>query len=446
MGERLGQLFRIRPGETGTVVALGFILLTNALAMQISYVVSISGFLSEQGANQIPLVWIVDMLLILLLTGISSLIVDRFNRVRLMGAMSIALAVIFIVLRLMFIAGLPGWLNYSLLYLIAEQQWQFFPLVFWVLANDIFDMAQAQRLFPLIAAGNLLGQTLGLGIAAAAPGLMSSLNISSEELLTLNVLIYTLSSFVIAWGLRSAHIRKTAYRRETVRETLTEGWGFVQEVPAFRYLMMAVLALTICDTIIEFHFLALSETAFPETASYQTFFSLYRLGVILAATAIQGFLTSRVINKVGLKNAFFALPLALLSGALWAIVMPGIASSVGAMVLLKLTRDTIDESSRKSFQALVPEERRGRVSLFMDSYPVAVGTIIGAVAVGAIVFIGQQMGSTRYFIVYLGIAAFTAWFAIWAIARMRRVYDSSLLNWRLKRRRRGGQMLDKLDF
>ena len=178
MGERLGQLFRIRPGETGTVVALGFILLTNALAMQISYVVSISGFLSEQGANQIPLVWIVDMLLILLLTGISSLIVDRFNRVRLMGAMSIALAVIFIVLRLMFIAGLPGWLNYSLLYLIAEQQWQFFPLVFWVLANDIFDMSQAQRLFPLIAASNLFGQTLGLGIAAAAPGLMSSLNIS----------------------------------------------------------------------------------------------------------------------------------------------------------------------------------------------------------------------------------------------------------------------------
>lgn len=446
MGQRLGQLFRIRPGETGIVLALGFILLTNALAMQISYVVSISGFLSEQGAAQIPLVWIADMVLILLLTGISSLIVDRYNRVRLMGAISIALALIFSLLRLMFFARLPGWLNYSLLYLIAEQQWQFFPLVFWVLANDIFDMVQAQRLFPLIAAGNLFGQTLGLGITAATPALTTGLGISSHDLLTLNVAIYALSSLVIALGLRGVRIRQTSFKRETVRETMTEGWGFVQEVPAFRYLMMAALALTICDTIIEFHFLAISEMTFPETASYQTFYSLYRLGVILAATAIQGFLTSRVIKKVGLKNAFFALPLALLSGALWAIALPGIASSVGAMVLLKLTRDTIDESSRKSFQALVPEERRGRVSLFMDSYPVAIGTIVGAAGVAGIVALGQMVDNARYPVAYLGIAAVTAWFAVWAITRMHRVYDSSLLNWRLKRRQRGGHMLDKLDF
>ena len=36
--------------------------------------------------------------------------------------------------------------------------------------------------------------------------------------------------------------------------------------------------------------------------------------------------------------------------------------------------------------------------------------------------------------------------AIWAIFKMRTVYDSSLFNWRLKRRQRRSSVLDKLDF
>jgi AAA family ATP:ADP antiporter len=446
MKARLTRLFRVQPGETGVVVVLSVILLTNALAMQISYVVSVSGFLSEQGANQMPLIWIVDMLLIILLTGLHSLIVDRFNRVKLIGAMSFGFAFIFVILRLMFVLRLPGWLNYALLYLVAEQQWLFFPLVFWVLANDIFDMAQAKRLFPLIASGNLIGQMVGLGIAAASPALLRSLNIAPEELLTFNVMIYMVTNLLIAWGLQHIKVRQTTHRHESVRETLTEGWDFVKEVPAFRYLMAAILALVLCETIIEFHFLSVSGAAFPEADRYQTFYSLYRLGVILAAAVIQGFLTSRIINRVGLKNAFFILPLVLLTGALWALALPGIASGVGAIVLLKLVKDTVDESSRKSFQALVPEERRGRVSMFMDSYLLATGTIVGAVVVVVIVSVGLQVGSAAYPYVYLGLAVLAALFAIWAINRMRQVYDRSLLNWRLKRRQRGAHVLDKLDF
>jgi hypothetical protein len=37
-------------------------------------------------------------------------------------------------------------------------------------------------------------------------------------------------------------------------------------------------------------------------------------------------------------------------------------------------------------------------------------------------------------------------FALWAIYRMRRVYDSSMFNWRLKRRQRAASVLDKLEF
>jgi AAA family ATP:ADP antiporter len=147
-----------------------------------------------------------------------------------------------------------------------------------------------------------------------------------------------------------------------------------------------------------------------------------------------------------LKNTFLVLPFTILTGATWMIALPGIVSGVGGMALMKLTRDTVDESARKSFQALVPEERRGRVSIFMDTYLFATGSIIGCLVAGAIVLAGLRLNIANYFYIYLAFVVLAALFASWAIFKMREVYDSSLFNWRLKRRQRGASVLDKLEF
>ena len=127
---------------------MGLLLFTNSLALEISDVVAISGFLENVGVPELLIVYIVDMLLIIFTAGLQSLVVDRFQRVSLMRWMCITIAFAYLGLRLLFVIGSPGWLNYSLLYLLSDQQWLFFPLIFWVLANDAFDMSQAKRLFP----------------------------------------------------------------------------------------------------------------------------------------------------------------------------------------------------------------------------------------------------------------------------------------------------------
>jgi hypothetical protein len=446
MRDFLSQLFRLRSGETGIVLVLGFLLLSNAVAQQVSGIVAISGFLSEGGVNQILIVWVIDTLLITLMTGLQSLIVDRFDRITLMRGMIFGFALVFTVLRLMFTFQSPGWLNYALIYLVSQQQWLFFPLVFWVLANDILDMAQTKRLFPLIAGLGSVGRLLGIGIALLSPSLFSQWGIKSEEVLTFNVLIYMLAYLLMLGGLRSVQVRKTVQKRETLRETLTEGWAFVREVPSFRYLMLSIVALVLCDTIIEFRFLVVSDQIFSDASSYQMFYSLYRLALTLSALTIQSFLTNRIIVRISLKNTFLILPLTALAGAAWMMSLPGIISGVGGVMLQKLPAITINESARKAFHALVPEERRGRVSMFMDSYLFAAGTIIGCLVTGAIILVGFLIGSSEYFYVYLAVAVMAALFALWAVLKMRTVYDSSLFNWRLKRRQRRTSALDKLDF
>lgn len=442
----VNRLFRLQDGEAGFVLSLGLILLGNALAFQVSGIVAISGFLSEGGVNQIPLVLLVDYAIILLTAGLQTLVVDRFDRVTLLKGLTFGFALLFLLMRLMFVLGAPGWLNYSVMYIVSEQQWVTFPLLFWILANDVFDMAQTKRLFPIIASWGIVGKLLGIGVAALSPGVLARLNARPEEVLSLNVLIYLLAYAFLGLGLRGVKLRATRPQRETVRETLSEGWGFVREVPSFRYLMLSIMVLAVCDTIVEFRFLAVTDAMFPHPDDYQRFYSLYRLGSTLLGLVMQGFLTSRLINNFNLKNIFLLLPAAVFSGAVWMLALPGLVSAVGGIILLKLVRDTTDESARKSFEALVPEERRGRVSTFMGSYLPAVGTLLGCLILLAVIQIGLRANRASYFYVYLSIAAVGAMFSVWAILKMRTVYDSSLLNWRLKRRQRGGRVLDKLDF
>jgi ATP:ADP antiporter, AAA family len=445
--QRLGQLFRLRPGETGLVLTLGFLLFANSVAQPLAEITAVANFLPEVGVNNILLVWIVDALLAFVITGGQSLIIDRFNRKRLLQGLCAVLAVVFGVLWLMVVLGAPAWLNYGLLYLVAQQQWLVYPMIFWVLANDVLDMSQAKRLFPLMASLGFVGRLAGIGLALLWPGLMAQLGLPAQSVLLFCVVVYLAALAVALPGLRRTRVRHTAYRTESVRETLAEGWDFVREVPLFRFLALVTLALIVCETFLEFHFLAVTERTFTTAASYQMFYSLYRLGLTVASIVVQAFLTSRIIGRIGLKNAFLILPIAALAGATWMLAAAtSIVSAVGGVVLQKLPQFTIDESARKSFQSLVPEERRGRVSVFIDSYLYSAASITGSLLTGAVVLIGLRFGLVHYYYGYLAMAVAAAGVGLWAALRLRQVYDSSMLNWRLKRRERRSSVLDKLQF
>jgi MFS family permease len=429
------QIFRLHPGEASLVFILGFALLVNSLAMQIAGIVAISGFLNTGGVNQILLVLFVDYALVLVLGALYSLAIDKLKRIRFLQMIILAFALFFVVLRLMFYFNSPGWLNYSIIYILAEQQFILFPLVFWVLANDIFKIAQTKRLFPLISGWNFAGKLIGIGIAGISPSLFAAWGFASEEILVFNFLIYVLAFLIITIGLRNVETRDTVQQEETISQTLREGWDFIRNVPSFRYMMIFILGIAFADTIIEFRFFVVTDAVFQDQTAYQTFFSIYRLVVTLLAIVIQAFLTSQIIRLMQLKNTFLILPLIAIAAVLGMILVPGVSVVVVSMAGVKLIRDTVNESSRKSFQGLVPEERRGRVSTLMESYFPSIGTMLACMIAGAIVYFGV-LRDLDLKLGYLLVSGIGGVVAFWAVLKMRVVYDASLLSWRLKRRQR----------
>lgn len=447
MAQFVRRLFKLQPGEAGLVFLLGGMLLGNSLAYEMSGVFAVSGFLGEgEGASGILIVWLVDMVLIAAAAAVYSLIIDRYNRLILIRWMTYAFAVFYAGLRILFIVGLNDRLNYALAFLVAELHFFLFPLVFWVLANDILGIAKSKRLFPLIGSLSFVGKLLGVLIAMMSPTLLPEINLQPQELLSFNVIIYLHLFIIAAVGLSNIRVRETVKTAETLHETLQEGWDFVRHVPIFRYLSLSIIAMIAVETIIEFRFLEVTDMKYPVTADYQRIYSQYRLTLILASIFVQLFISSRLLARLGLNNTPFILPVFSTAGLIAMLAFPvKLASSVGGILAVKTPLYTIDESARKGFQALIPEERRGRVSIFIDNYVYTFGAVVGVAIISFTIVLGHTFDFDSYN-AYLSAGLVLSLLAIFAIMQMHRNYEVSMMNWRLKRRQRATSVLDKLEF
>ena len=442
MRDRLLQWLRIRPGEASLVLALGAILFINDATMGIAKVVSVSGFLSEVQDYYILIVWAVDMGLLMLVTGVQSLIIDRFQRVKLLGSIIVGLGICYGLLPLTFIIrGFPLEVSYTLLYLLTDQQWLIFPLVFWIMVNDVFDPGQGRRLLPTIGAFAFIGAIVGLGIAQ----LDAAVHYGPVKLLLFNAALFLLAWLVVVAVVRKVKVRHTEQEHITLAQAFSGGWDFIRSVPAFRYLSIGMLAAGITITILLYD--ALSDASLELGAGFQSFYAFYSLIIAVASVLIQ-FMSGKIIEKLGLKDSFFILPFTMLVGSVVSFFVPGYVSSAASQGVTRVVVQTVDQSSRKSFQALVPDERRGRVSIFIDSYLPSLGTVFGSLLTFGIITLGIALSASRqlYTSLYLGVAILGAVVAMVAFFLMRSVYDKSLLSWQLKRRSRASSVLDGLDF
>lgn len=437
--------------EVGLTRWLGLALLGNAFAQKLSEIVSVSSFFSNVGVNQIIWVWIIDGILMLIVTSLQSLVIDRHSRRKLMEYMVLALTISFMGLQVIIIFDGPAWLSQSILFLLSQQQWLTFPLIFWVFTNDLLGISKAKRLIPKIASWGFAGYALGIGFVGLTSWIMQRLSLPHNWMimlcLVINIAIYGSIFSLLRWPLSRYKIRPIVRDFEPIQEILTEGWEFVREVELFRYLVIAVLAIVVCETIIDFRFFQASFTAFPDLYAYQIFQSAYLFSRAVMEGIISQFLSQALIHRIGLRTVFSIQPVFSLIAASLMISVPSFLGSLVGIFLQKSAQYGLDEPARKALEALVPQERRGRVSNFIDGYMIGLGGILGALMIAMFTVIEWTTGlsfiESNFYLLAAIVAAVVALISTW---KMYKTYNVSMLDWRLHRRKRGDSILDGLDF
>lgn len=445
------KILNVRSGESNLVFVMSLLLLGNTVARQMSGIVGISDVINTGGVNQTLLVNFINGILIFLTALVISQIVDRYNRIELLKWTCFTFAMIFLAIRFVGYFNESEKVTASLIYLMSQQQWLVFPMFFWVLANDVFEVSQAKRLIPVIGSWSFVGKLIGIGLTLLPAllfraGWLSVGELTVEMATLANVVFYLLAFLLISYQLKPVTLREQPRESQTIRENLTEGWAFIREVPSFSYLLMAVIAVSMCDVILEFRFFVVAKGEITDAIRYKEFYSWYLLAAAVISFLVQSFVTGRLMQRIQIKNSFLIQPLMALSATLAMIASPEIISSSISSLFLKISRNTVDEATRKAYQGFVPEERRGRVALFTDNYAPAIGMIVASAVTGVVIGLAQASIPSFIFYIYLGISGLAALFALWSVIQLRKVYESSFMNWRLKRRKRAVEVLKKLEF
>ncbi len=438
------QCLGIKREALSRVAVFSTILSLNMLAFQIADVVATAGFLKAVGTQSLLWLWAGTLLVSLVTTTVVGGLSDQLPRRKMLMYLVAIILGLDVLVGVLYVMSVASSAVYGVLYFVADQQYFLVPMIFWVLANDVFPSAERKRAFPLVASGSVIAQIAGNAIVYGVS--LKGTGIEGIHLLWL----LAISGLSLGAGL-ALIVRKVDSPGEGGRTaaSLIEGTlattkmvrDYWRNLPIVRYLAFVTLVMEFVLLVIQYHFLQVVNATFGLN-SLARVLSLFTTATIGVTTALQWFLTGRLLERVGLKQSFFVLPaMGVLSGILGG-VWSGLAGAGGGQFVLQITRWAWDHPSHAAFQGMLPEQRRGRITAFADSYVSTLGSLLACLVLGLVSSLAGVHGAAW---MTAGLTLVASSTALWASWRFRSAYDTSLLNWRMGRPKRRS-VLDQLDL
>lgn len=314
----------------------------------------------------------------------------------------------------------PGlWGLYPALYVLIEIIGSITVIQVWTLANDIFTSRQAKRLFGIVGAG---GVSANIAVGFIIGGL--SWVVGPANLLLVNVALFALTFLLVQRiGLKAAPMLRESLdlpglRRRGHRVRLSRD-------PHLRTVGLLVLVTFAVVTLVDFQFKIIARETFTDERALGSFFGYFYGFAGVAASIVQFFITSRVLERAGILAGLAVLPGAIFAGVMTWFITPIAVISVSLMRGAEnVFRYTINDTTVQVLYVPVPAFKRGRAKAFIDGVlkPASIGLTGLALLAGTTVATSRELADA---VLWLDIALLLAWFA--ALWRVRKSYVGALL-------------------
>ncbi len=422
---------------------LAAILTLNMGMSAIADAVATSGFVVRIGPHQLVWLWMATLLAALVTSGAVGVFIDRAPRGRLVTVLVVASAAAYAALGVLFLLHVAVRAALVLLFILADQQFFLFPVVFWTFANDFYRTAEGKRVFPWIQSGATLGQLLGNVVVGGLAATLAHVRLSPLFMLI------AATCGLAAWGvLLRVPRRGGPAPRGQAADAAASGFkvvaDYVRNVPVLRGIALTAFSAELAVLLLQYRFLAVLARAGSVTR-VEALFALFTGATVALTAALQWLTAGRWLERVGLKRSFGALPGAAGLGAVLALFVPGLGGAGSAQVLTQVVKWGWDAPARAAFQGLLPDERRGRIATFLDSYVATFGSFGACTVLAALLLAAGGSGAAWLAPAYLGAAGLAGGAGMWFSQRVAAVYDQSMLNWRMGSRRRS-RVLQALDL
>ena len=295
--------------------------------------------------------------------------------------------------------------------------------VAWSVMADLFRIAEAKRLFALVAVGASVGGLVGPLLGVALVG-----SIGHVGLLLLSALLL-IGTIVAARRLQAWRDRhplgpdETRARGRPLGGSPFAGASQVLRSPFLLGSAVFVLLLAATTTFLYFEQARLVEATFPNRVDQTRVFGIIDAIVQSLAIVTQLFLTGRIAQRLGVGVLLVAVPLVVAVGFVWLAFAPTFAVLAVVMVARRYGEYALVRPGREMLFTVVPAEAKYKAKNFIDTVVYRGSDALSAWLKATIELIAHQPAVAA--IVGAGIALIWAATGAWLARTQRKLDDSS---------------------
>jgi cyclic nucleotide-binding protein/TLC ATP/ADP transporter len=319
-------------------------------------------------------------------------------------------------------AGLAGVVFAERVALLGDATWTYWVLwltvalavlvqtVFvWGIAGMVTDTRQAKRLFPLFAAGGILGSVLGGLVTAPLVHLVGAANLLIAWGVTL-VAALALGRWILP---PSAH---RAVRRPARTGPVADLVSALRYVLRSRLLVWMTLAAVLFSVLFYSLFLpwaAAAAARYPTADGVAAFIGLFSAVTTGAAFLVSAGVTNRLFVRFGIALAVLVLPVLYVGSFGILLVTSTFAVLVGVRAVTGVWLQGVASPAWETLTNVVPSDRRDQVRTFLNGGPSQAGTAIA----GVIALVGTDVLTPRQLTTVGLVTALLTLAVTWAIKR-----------------------------
>ncbi|OCQ97837.1 hypothetical protein BCD67_01520 [Oscillatoriales cyanobacterium USR001] len=358
-----------------------FLAVSIMILNSITFTIGSSLFLSNAGAQNLPITYILIGLLLIPLFTVFSQIVDRFNRLQLFQYIILIVILLSLIFRYLLIG--ENLVLYYLLFLSIYFLWLFSINIFFPsLVSDYFTTLDWKRYGPFLSLATAIGGLLGGGLVTSF-----STYLKTEDILFIipGICVIMFLQVVYLQNSEKPLEKQSSENQNDQLESIKNLPKLAKQYPIIIFLALNTVIYIILFSVTDFLNFSIYSQAFPDDRQLTGFLGLMRVINNILQLFIIYFFTRPLIQRVGVSK------MTLVYGftTIGSFILRAFSLDLPTAIIAHINNDGLDKSINSPIQTLnfnaVPHHLVGQLRMLCDG----LFSSIGLTFTGIILFISQ---------------------------------------------------------
>jgi AAA family ATP:ADP antiporter len=403
--QQVHKFFDIREGEESISLLMQLYIFLIICALLIVKPTVSALFLSQLGAENLSVAFII---IAITAVGVSYFYNKSLEKFPLRYIIRATLGLFSIGFVLMGLIVAFNWVTPFFAYLFYTMVGMFALLAtsqFWVLANVVFNVREAKRLFGFIGAGGIAG-----GIAGGYVTSIIAATLGNGALMVIAGLLIASCTIVFEriWKTRVQTLSKFK-RKERATVSTESSVKLIYKSKHLTYLAAVIGLGVLVAKLVDYQFSYIAAAKIPDPQDLASFFGFWFSTFNIVSLLIQLFLTNKILENTDISVSLIALPAGIVFLCLALLFFP----ELWIVILIKGLDGSLKQSLHKSAVELlalpIPANIKNKTKTFID---VVVDSLATGLAGFLLIFVIKGLELSATYITVITIIMVVIWIAV----------------------------------